>query len=74
MIAWSWDDIDTRWKRSGLPTTDTWEPNILAQSTPAHIHMSTFSFNINWLLTTTQVVFLFLFFYRLLRITRNHRF
>ena len=28
---------------NGLPTTGTWEPNILAQSTPAHIPMSTFS-------------------------------
>jgi hypothetical protein len=28
---------------SVLPTTRTWEPNILAQSTPAHIPLSTFS-------------------------------
>ena len=28
---------------NGLPASGTWEPNILAQSTPAHIPMSTFS-------------------------------
>jgi hypothetical protein len=35
--------ISTRAGNNGLPTTGTWEPNILAQSTPAHIPMSTFS-------------------------------
>jgi hypothetical protein len=28
---------------NGMPTTGTWEPDILAQSTPAYIPMSTFS-------------------------------
>jgi hypothetical protein len=35
--------LSTRAGNSVLPTTGTWEPNILAQSTPAHIPMSTFS-------------------------------
>jgi hypothetical protein len=35
--------MSTQVGNGGLPTTGTWEPNILAQSTPAHIRMSTFS-------------------------------
>jgi hypothetical protein len=35
--------LSTRVGNSGLLTTGTWEPNILAQSTPAHIPMSSFS-------------------------------
>ena len=34
--------MTTQFGNSGLPTTGTWEPNILAQSTPAHIPISSF--------------------------------
>jgi hypothetical protein len=35
--------MSTHGGNNGIRTTGTWEPNILAQSTPAHIPMSTFS-------------------------------
>ena len=35
--------MSTQGGNSGLPASGTWELNILAQSTPAHIPMSTFS-------------------------------
>ena len=47
--------MSTHSGNSGLPTSGTWEPNILAQSTPAHIPMSTFSAPVPGLRSTGAV-------------------